>query len=589
MAALISALDNKIVMQIGENGHQEYGWSHSSTREGILQFSFQLTRTEDAGQLKLLDTKIREILSSISSPPRTAEKEEFLITLYKMIGHTRDVIAGKGEYSLTYMMILAWYDYFPECAKYALEACVCPQMDAATNKYINDDHPYGSWKDIKYFCNYCKQYTKDQNHPMIMHAISLMNRQILIDHFPESSNKSLAAKWVPRENSGKFGWMFKELACQYNSHYLHTSNKPEAKIRAIKKAKMDYRKLCAELNKIIDTTQIKQCSKKWSDIDFDRVTSITLTKQKKAFLNVNSDGELKSDEHDRMECRAHFMEHVAKAIVGEKEVKGARIGMENFTKQAMALLRQRKKPSPSLQVEEDMLNSQWRDNGSNNKALGAMIAMVDVSSSMTADNAMNAAIALGCRIAENSLLGKRVMTFSADPTWVNLEGATNFIDMVDTICDAPWGMDTNFYSALDMILESIVENQLAADVVENMMLVILSDMQMNQCGGHNIGSVYEIMEKKYAAAGIRANGIAYKPPHILFWNLRSTNGFPSSSTQKNVSMVSGFNPSLLNMFCEQGLDALQSCTPWSNLMAILDNDRYTRMQDYICNVFRKKL
>jgi hypothetical protein len=43
--------------------------------------------------------------------------------------------------------------------------------------------------------------------------------------------------------------------------------------------------------------------------------------------------------------------------------------------------------------------------------------------------------------------------------------------------------------------------------------------------------------------------------------------------------MSGFSPSLLNLFCEQGLDALQSCTPWSLLVKSLENERYKIMND----------
>jgi hypothetical protein len=85
------------------------------------------------------------------------------------------------------------------------------------------------------------------------------------------------------------------------------------------------------------------------------------------------------------------------------------------------------------------------------------------------------------------------------------------------------------------------------------------------------------MKAKYEAAGIRVHGKGYKPPHILFWNLRSTSGFPSLSNQPNASMMSGFSPALLNLFCEQGLEALQTCTPWSILNKSLENERYTIM------------
>ena len=52
MAALVNALDNYTPTQFGENGHAEYGWSNS-IQEKILQFSFQVTRTNEAGVERL--------------------------------------------------------------------------------------------------------------------------------------------------------------------------------------------------------------------------------------------------------------------------------------------------------------------------------------------------------------------------------------------------------------------------------------------------------------------------------------------------------------------------------------------------------
>ena len=89
----------------------------------------------------------------------------------------------------------------------------------------------------------------------------------------------------------------------------------------------------------------------------------------------------------------------------------------------------------------------------------------------------------------------------------------------------------------------------------------------------------------YADAGLRVHGEPYNPPHLLFWNLRSTSGFPSLSSDKNVSMMSGFSPTLLNLFCDKGITALQTCTPWSMLLQSLDNERYRILGDYLDSVF----
>ena len=45
MAALITALDNHTPLQIGENGHSQYGWSHN-VQERIGQLHMQITRTD---------------------------------------------------------------------------------------------------------------------------------------------------------------------------------------------------------------------------------------------------------------------------------------------------------------------------------------------------------------------------------------------------------------------------------------------------------------------------------------------------------------------------------------------------------------
>jgi hypothetical protein len=333
--------------------------------------------------------------------------------------------------------------------------------------------------------------------------------------------------------------------------------------------------LISSLNKKLDTVQIKQCGLNWSDIEPSKQTSITMHKQKKAFLNVKKNGEQRYELDDRIACANKFKEFAQKAVKGEVEVKGKRIGLNDFTKEALELIQRGQQTS----AEANILNAQWLDNSKQTGALGKMIAMVDVSGSMSGDP-MNAAIALGIRVAEKSMLGKRIMTFSATPSWVNLTGQDTFVEMVDTVRRADWGMNTNFAAALKMILDAIVSQKLKPEDVEDMVLAIFSDMQMDQADS-NSTSLMASIEAQYAEAGQRLWGKPFKAPHILFWNLRSTSGFPSLSTQKNASMMSGFSPALLNLFCEEGLEALQSCTPWSLFIKSLDNERYKPLDNHI--------
>lgn len=589
MAAIISALDNYTPKQLGENGHSEYGWSNN-IREKILQFSFQVTRTNDVG-VERLDLVLRDLLTTLKhkvtndsfvSIPEMEVARGYLSILYRMIGHTRDIIDGKGEYKLTYMMIYVWYDFFPQLAMFALKCLV----DLGDKKL----HQYGSWKDIKYFCEYCRSQGVDTYHPLVTHAIKIVNAQLNTDEYFgrwDVTKISLAAKWVPREKSS-FGWLYELLACDFFSEYMNTAYTMEKSEKAVKKCKTQYRKLLSNLNMKIDTTQIKQCGKKWSEIDFNKVTSITVTKQKQSFLNVKKDGTVRHpDDQDRIECADHFKARIKQAVTGEVEIKGKRVGMADFTKQAVDLINRRNRtilscPSvselESLQMEIDLLNSQWRDNSTQTGALGKMIAMVDVSGSMEGDP-INVAIALGIRVADKSLLGKRIMTFSSNPTWVNLQNYDDFVSQVQVVKSAEWGMNTNFNKALNQILDAIIENKMNPEDVQDMVLVVFSDMQMDSGDSCDKNALYQVMETKYAQAGVRVHGKPYKPPHILFWNLRSTSGFPTLSNQRNCSMMSGFSPALLNLFCEKGLDALESFTPWGVLEQTLENERYKIMSE----------
>ena len=583
MAALVSALDNITPQQIGENGHVEYGWSNN-IQEKIVQFSFQVTRTQDSGLhgLSIILSRMLTTLKYQKESGSLPEKEVargYLTILYKMIGQTRDIVDGKGECALSYMMLHTWHKFFPQLALFALK-CLVDLGD-------KNVHQYGSWKDLKYFCAYCKKQEEGMDFPMIQEAIRLTNEQLRKDAFVDVSEMTLAAKWVPREKSS-FGWLYQELATDYFKEYMATADSEQRSVKAVLKCKTEYRKLISTLNKKLDTLQIKQCANTWSVIDFNRVTSVSLGKQKKAFLNVKKNKEERyPDRPDRVLCAERFNEHVQKAIKGEVEMKGARVGMADFTKQARQLYR-----SCDSQVEKDLLNSQWRDNSKLTGALDNMIAMVDLSGSMSGDP-MDVAIALGIRIAEKSKLGKRVMTFTMNPRWVNLEPYSDFVSQVQAVEAGDVGYNTDFHKALNLILDTIVENKMAPEDVENMTLVLLSDMMIDEAepidhfsrtttnGVQKRAALYESIKLKYAEAGMRVHGKPYNPPHMLFWNLRNTSGFPCLSNEKNVSMMSGFSPALLNLFCEMGVDALQSCTPWSILVQSLENNRYKILGDYL--------
>jgi len=607
MSTLIEALDNFTPVQVGENGHSELAWSNS-VEEKIVQLDFQCVRTDSNGITSLatvLDDLLRELSVVQTNFMKEEKRKELLCILYKIIGKTRDIEGGKGEYAISYMMIWTWYKYYPELAEIALALFVFEPFDipfdtletnlieSVTKKGVV---PYGSWKDIKYFCDYVRNASGGcEDHPLIGVCVKYINIQLNLDEgaMANGSSVSLAGKWVPRQKS-KFSWLHKILAYSFFHEYLYTATGDVGRQKAMKKCETRYRMMYSALNRHLDTVQIKQAGKSWATIDHAKTTSITMAKQRKAFMNlkINGNGETRSEDPDRIICAENLAIYLESLKKEGKEVKGKNLGLEMFTKQAYMTMH-----NPA---EADILNSQWRDNCNkkNSDGLGPMIAMVDTSGSMSGDP-MNAAIALGCRVAEKSILGKRVMTFSSDPTWINLDGCDTFTEMVNAIhkSNIYAGMSTNFYKALDMILCAIEERRVPPMDVENMILAIFSDMQIDDNISDMTGTagygpnpsqkeaargkwatMFQKIKQKYTDVGMRMYGEPLSPPHILFWNLRNTTGFPTLSTEAGCSMMSGYDPSLLNMFCELGMDALKDYTPFKMLVKTLENQRYLPLE-----------
>ena len=569
MSALIQSMDNK---QLGENGHYEHKWVHSNLKEKIVQFQFQLTRTEDSLKIKSLETVLIQLLQALPRQ-KNAENLVLLQTLYKLIGQTRDIVQGKGECQLSYMMIYAWHLFYPQLAKFALKTFVT---------FENNEHPYGSWKDLKYFCEYCKKQPnfKPESNDLFLYAIELLNTQLRVDavnqqNMETHSKISLVAKWIPREKS-KFGWMYEHLATDYFRRYLMSARTNESKRKAILKCKLEYRQLLTTLNRVIDTLQIKQCAGKWSYINFDKITSVSLHKQKRALMNITKTKKVRyPDDEDRVLCAELFESFVKEKVF--TGLKGKRVSIVDFVKEAIDW-------TDKTQMEIDILNAQWEDNASQNGQLDKLIAMVDTSSSMNGDPLL-AAIGLGIRVAEKSSLGKRVLTFNTRPEWVNLDNCETFCDKVKKLKESPWGGSTNFYLALQLILDGIVQSKLSPEETKDMTLVIFSDMQINQSSRENMSSMFETIKQKYEETGMKLFNEPFVPPHILFWNLRSTDGFPSVSTQENVSMLVGFSPMLLNQFCEGNYHFEEMLSPWNTLIEQLSHPRYDVLESQVKSMF----
>lgn len=579
MSIFTAAVDNHITQlkQLGENGHIEWGEEKgimsNDFKERITQFQFQCVRC-DLSALNKLETQLRGILSD-NFLHNTKEQSLFLSVLYKIIGQTRDIESGKGERQLSYMMILVWWEFYPELAKFALACFV--KMD--------ENMPYGSWKDIKKMCQYVFEKTLHIDHPLILYGIELICEQLRLDsHILTNSALSLCSRWVPRESSKKGRWLFRAIAETYFPEFIATAKNEVSLEKAKRKTYMTFGRLISSMNKRLDTVQIKMCGKTWAEIDHNKTTSVTIMKNRGAFMN-NSKKYKNSDDPDRIQCAENFKTYIESRVSKGVHVKGKRIGIVDFVVEGLKI------SYSDNQLEIDTVNSQWSSFMEQVGDLENMVAMVDQSGSMSGDP-YHAAVGLGIAVASKSALGKRIMTFSYEPAWVNLENCNDFMSYITEIkkVDHLAGFGTNFFKAQKLILDACVSGNVPDSVVRNMTLAIFSDMQIDEFSitepegdyfnsrysgsGSSISfqskmlTMHERISEMYLAAGYSGT------PHILFWNLRHTSGYPTKSSMKNATMFSGFSPMILNSFCNKGAEALIESTPWDALLDSLSNERY---------------
>jgi len=596
-SSVVSAMDATCVpTREGENGHPEFAWNTSDSsledlRERTVQLFFQLVRHvgHPRGRmthLKSLGEKYVSLLGDVAAFADGPEKVHLMRVLLALPTQTRDCVKGKGERDLAYALLVAALD-----AGHIAE----DKFLSIVHRWVGVDGtippPPGSWKDIVNLCGFIVEWFGNRSHPMIDHLVALLAVQIGEDEVSlaagNTSSISLAAKWAPRESSKKNRWLFYRLVRMMNPDLGPPSANPPSSPRFTGTARR-VRKSLAELNGAIGTIEVKQCGGKWAEIDPTKVPAVALQKQKTALLNeirrkskarTAADGTPlpRKEDDDRIACAENFRGLADAAAAGDPaaKVRAQRASLYDLIRDA---LRNVSHPGSMSDAENKLLEAQWKDNGEQVRpGLPPMIPMVDTSGSMTIDKCtpLYYAMGLGLRASEKTHPAFRhhILTFSNKPAWVNLAESSDdpppFVDRVKTLSQAPCGMNTDFYKALRLVLTQLVEHSVPPEDAKNLVLAVFSDMQIDaaQTSTGTPQAMHTRIKEMYAEHG-------YEPPHILYWNLRTTDGFPAVTTEKNVTMLSGFSPVLLNVLENKGITALHEYTPFRTVAEQLDNPRF---------------
>jgi hypothetical protein len=484
--------------------------------------------------------------------------------------------------------------------------------------------------------SHLSQHAEDialQNEIVIFLVRQLREDERKVDEFLQSTSNltrpsiSYCAKYAPREG--------KSFAKQKKRSYYQLLSALFPSELEQSQQKKKYRQLISKLAGYLNIPETSMCTHQFSSIDFNRVPSLCLKKYRKALLNeklndspatneVTSTGNRFPNDTDRVNCRKHLLDALYSP-------DGCRLKGKLFPHEIIkewvneaSNPRQRRKLSP---VENELIQAQWNDMKKNllknvkkepiesssasfdssfSLNLGKLVPLVDVSGSMTGVP-LNVAVSLGILISEvnHPAFRNRILTFETTPSWIDLSACSQLRDKVQKVVEIVGGNSTNIETAMDPIEATIVEQNLGAEDIPD--LIILTDMWFDEaCNDLTSFPIWNIfsgvwslltgssakeslefqltrIQKRFHDLGIRLSGTPFPAPKIIFWNLRTVKSVIIPPTQhENVQMLCGFSPSLFVRLLDgtydksedEGRNELLDVAPYPALRKLLDSERY---------------
>ncbi len=420
-------------------------------------------------------------------------KAKVLGEIIDAILYTRNINTGRGLRDLTYSYLYTLQQFSP--------------MKTLFTLYMMVNQKIGSWRDVRAYCEFLAKETSQDN-PFIKPIICLYNDQISKDNeiwkiamkdwreeiMPKPDARefiSYAAKWVPREAKGR-RWLFDILVSLYKDpEYMairESAKTPEQQEAAERKCKMMYRKMISNLNKELDTLEIKQCANEWAEIDPAKLSTSQLYDGASAFTN--------KDTEDRAECASTF-ESTYKKKLEQITLKkySYNVPVWKLVKHILRLTREKKTE------ELNAMNLHWRSYVETrlNKDADYYIPMLDISESMS-EKELYTAIGMCSAVASKSLFGQKVLVFSHTLEWVDLTGC-EFDQMVQRIMSPFWSKCASVSDACQVVLNAVLSADMSPEDVEKLKIQLYTNRQVD----------YANIIETWSQAGIKKFGKPFVP------------------------------------------------------------------------------
>ena len=599
---------------LGENGNPIFTYSteHVSL-DRVLQILNDMTRLSDdtwnRQEMVTMRTALRETLMStyaildrkISSTPEEYElANEVAKMLVQSVGYTRDVIDGKKERTLAYLLIAEHYNVCPSLAISMVRHLIQLQRIAEDGTVVEEvgGHQYGSWHDIKRLSAFMRDhYDATVEHPIVVEALDLLASQLqrdmtAMDMYNEP-RLSLAARHSPK-STGAAKWLYRPLALRLFP-YDKTAKTQSQLEAAGRKAEQHLRqKVLVPLNRLLNTVEVMMSSEEseWHKIDFGKLPSQALRRHVRAWKNQLKDGSERSDKEDRQTCAKNYTQHMARVESGKAKVNGKQCGVAELVYDVLRSVRS--------SVEDARIAGQWKSKLKTIPEIPKCIAMVDLSGSMCCHLAgskniscMDAAIGLGLMVAAKSQapFNNKVVTFAEEPVICSFEPNMSFASRVRHIRAQRNGISTDFRRACKCILDAALVADVEPSFFKDFILFVLSDMQINSSSmaTWNPNLAQEVKEMFWNAGLNSKHAVPFDAPHIVMWNLSSTNAIATSAGLVNATSIAGYSDALLKIFEKEGISGLLKATPIETLRKQLNNERYAPLAKEYENMMANKM
>lgn len=405
------------------------------------------TGTNDRLDSILIDVSIINQLTFIKSKKYD---NDYLNMAADAIQYTRNIHCGRGMKDLTYSFLFTLHSYHHDFTISVLKSII---------KHDHENHvSIGCWKDVRNYVEFIKRYSKKGfNDPRIPDVLNLYNEQLREDIKLLKLNPlinprnaiSFAAKYVPREK--KYPEMFEVL--------IRLWSKKNMLAEATDKERMLYRKMVSELNRQLDTLEIKECNKTWSSINPTQIPENAIELKRETLIKKCPDTFLE------------FYETADKYII-------SKTAPWKIVKNVMA----------ANEKKDDKEIEKWNDCWSNFIKMQIskkeyLIPILDVSPSMFEKDPdrgnyhLYDAIAHACALAANSAFGNKLLTFSHQAVWVDLEDCPLNI-AVQRIVGLLYCTDACPCCALNVVLTGFINSHMTSDDVTNVKVFLITKTQM---------------------------------------------------------------------------------------------------------------